>query len=94
LNAESGVVAILQTRIKRLERLQRTSIRGYTYTMPDKRQFILNYRQHHKAFADACSGIDSTESRIVRDAVTDNNHGLMLSLLRAVINHVNTETTP
>lgn len=78
------------TRINRLERLLRRNVRGNKYTMPDGSWRVLKYG--HNGFYDAVQGIDSPEARIVTNAVTDNNHGLMLKLLFVTMNPVDTGT--
>jgi hypothetical protein len=75
-------------RIERLERLLHRPARGNRYTMPDGTWRVLPY--NHLGFTHALQHIDSPESRIVLNAVTDDNHGLMLSLLRATMNPVKT----
>jgi len=78
------------TRIERLERHFRRPVHGYLYSMPGGSQRILSYKQAFKGFADATSGVDSIESQIVLNAVADNNNGLMLQLLHAVLNPIDT----
>jgi hypothetical protein len=80
-------------RIERLERsLRRTRRGGSMYTMRNGSQRFLSFHQALKGYSDATSRIDSPEARIILNAVTDNNNGLMLKLLHAVLNPVDTET--
>jgi hypothetical protein len=74
------------TRIERLERLLgRPKRGGWTYTTRNGSQYFLEWRTAYKGYGDALSRIDSPESRIILNAVTDNNNGAMLRLLHAVM---------
>jgi hypothetical protein len=61
--------------------------------MPGGEQRIMSWQQSQKGFGDAVNRIPSIESRIVLNAVTDNNNGAMLRLLFAVLHPVNTDPT-
>jgi hypothetical protein len=60
--------------------------------MVDGSQRILSWNQSLKGFSDTIAHRDSPEARVIASAVTDDNGGAMLSLLKAVTHPVNTDT--
>lgn len=84
-------IKTLFMKLERIERLQRRSIRGRTYIMPNGAKYILSYQQANKGFSHAVQHIDDGyESRIVANAISDSDGGRMLALLHAVMHPVDT----
>ena len=80
-----------QARLERVERLFLAVMHPRVYVMRDGSQIVLSRQRSAKGFNNALNHIDSPEARIILAAVTDDNGGKMLQLLRAVINSIDTE---